>query len=217
MDRSLVLAAAGAGQLAAEKGIDLNYELTKGFAGRYIRRKAKQLVGKARFTASDEPEIEQNLRITLLRRLPKFNPARRHWIVFATMVIDRRVATILESRRTKKCEHIQNITSLSVRMVGEDGEWTELGRMVGPEHKEGLTGKYARSAHDQCELAQDVETVLSRLPDDLRDLCERLKTRSLSEIARDTGVPRSTLNDRLRKVRKIFAAAGLKSFLLSVR
>ena len=204
-------------QLASERGLDLNEELTTGFAGRYIQRKAKQLVGRARFTDSDRPEIEQDLRIALLERTPKFDPQVRHWNVFVTMVIEQQVATILESRRTQKCEHSQNITSLSVQVMGEDGEWTELGRTVGPEHREGVTGRVVRCDQDQSDLQLDLETVLSELPDEMRDLCQRLKNDSISQVARDLGIPRSTLNDRLKKLRAIFEEKGLSGFLLPVR
>ena len=39
----------------------LAFELTDGFARRCIRRKARQLVGKAGITASDRPDLEQEM------------------------------------------------------------------------------------------------------------------------------------------------------------
>ena len=39
----------------------------------------------------------------------------------------------------------------------------------------------------------DIAEVVARLPDDLRDLCQRLQRDSISQVARDLGVPRSTL------------------------
>ncbi len=170
-------------KLAAERGIDLNEELTTGFAARFIRRKAKQLVGRSRFTASDRPELEQDLRITLLERMPKFKPQVRHWHVFVTMVIESPRRHDPRVARARKCEHSQNILSLSTRVIGEDGEWTELGRTVGPEHLERVTGRVMLRDQDQTELEQDLESLLPQLPDDLRDLCARLKTDSLTRIA----------------------------------
>jgi RNA polymerase sigma-70 factor (ECF subfamily) len=200
-------------QIAAAKGVDLNYELTRGFTARYIRRKAAQLVGKTRLTGSHRDDVEQDLTIRLLRRLPKFDPRRRPWPVFVKVVIDKHVATLLETRRTKKREHIQNIVSLSELVAGEDGEQEELGRQIGPEQKENLIGRYASSDLERSELTHDVQAVLATLPDDLRDLCARLQTDSLTQVARDLGVPRSTLREQVQRLRQIFEQAGLRSFL----
>jgi hypothetical protein len=59
----------------------------------------------------------------------------------------------------------------------------------------------------------DITEVVTKLPDELRDLAERLKTRSVSEIARDMGVPRTTLNESVRRLCRRFESAGLKDYL----
>jgi RNA polymerase sigma-70 factor (ECF subfamily) len=51
------------------------------------------------------------------------------------------------------------------------------------------------------------------LPDELRDLCERLRDDTMAEIAREMGVPRTTLYDRLSKLRDAFREAGLEDYL----
>lgn len=204
-------------QLAAEKGVDLGHELTKGFAARFVRRKAKQLIGKAGFTPSDRPELEQELKLGLIRALTRFDPAKRHWNVFVTTVIERRIASILESRRAKKSEFGQNITSLSTPVPGDDDQWTELGRLIPQDQKEGVTGRVTSSFEDQVDLALDVQTVIYRLPDDLRDLCVRLMSASVSQVARDLRVPQSTLNDKVRRLRDAFETAGVSVFPGSIR
>ena len=55
--------------------------------------------------------------------------------------------------------------------------------------------------------------MIAGLPAGLRELAESLKTESISEIARRTGVPRTTLNGRVRQLRERLAQAGLKNYL----
>ena len=55
--------------------------------------------------------------------------------------------------------------------------------------------------------------VLERLPPELRDLCQRLATETVTEISRSTGVPRGTLYESIKRLRQIFKDAGLKDYL----
>jgi len=57
--------------------MDLARELTVGFTGYYIRRKARQLVGIAGLTAADRPDLEQELALIVFLRSAKFDPNRR--------------------------------------------------------------------------------------------------------------------------------------------
>ncbi len=51
------------------------------YAIRLIKYKARTLVGKAGFTASDREDLEQELILDLLHRLPRYdrNRAQRNW------------------------------------------------------------------------------------------------------------------------------------------
>jgi RNA polymerase sigma-70 factor (ECF subfamily) len=208
MDPQQKQAACDYAAMARAKGVDLEEELATGFAARLIRRKARQLVGRAGYTRSDRSEVEQDLRIFLLSRLSKFDPEVSHWNAFVTMALERHVATILEKRRRQKRESSQNITSLSTQVPDECGQKVDLARMLGVEHREPLTGRYTVEDSGRVEAVVDVQELMSRLPEELRDLCERLKTDSIAKISRDLGVPRSTINDRIYRLRAVFTEAG---------
>jgi RNA polymerase sigma-70 factor (ECF subfamily) len=62
-------------------------------------------------------------------------------------------------------------------------------------------------------MRMDIERVLNALPDDLRDLCERLRESNMAEIAREMGIPRTTLYDKLTKIRETFRKARLDDYL----
>ena len=56
--------------------IDLSSELSHGFAASFIRYKATRLVGRAGIRPCDQEDVEQELRLHLVQRFPKFDPAR---------------------------------------------------------------------------------------------------------------------------------------------
>lgn len=66
---------------------------------------------------------------------------------------------------------------------------------------------------DRFDFRNDLADALARLPRDLRDLAHRLSERTISEVARELGLPRSTLQRRIDKLRVIFEAASLDDYL----
>jgi DNA-directed RNA polymerase specialized sigma24 family protein len=118
--------------------------------------------------------------------------------VFVTTVIERAVAMILRERLAKK----------------RDG-----GAVQSLDHAHEKAGDSAepidprRSHEEQIDLATDLTEALAKLPDDLRALAERLKSQSLSQAARDLGVPRSTLQRQVQRLRRCFEDAGLRIYL----
>lgn len=193
------------------EGIDLQQELTDGFAAKLIRRKSKELVGKAGFTRSDRDDIEQDLRIALFERFEQFDPEVAHWNVFATTIIERQVATMLRQRSAEKREYCRGVTSLSTPVEDADGALTELARQIGEEHLARLTGLAVRSHEDAVDLRHDLEVILSKLPDDLREICERLKSESIADIVRDRNVPRTNVYRLLEWLREFFEAEGFSA------
>jgi len=164
------------------------------FAQGIIRRKVRLLVSRAGFTKQDRQDLEQELVLRLLQSLDLFDPEQAHPNVFITTVIERAVAMILRERRAKKRN------SGVVRSLDE----TQM--------KDGSSFEPADprpSDEEAVDLATDVAEALARLPQELRDLAERRKRQSLSQAARDLGVPRTTLQRRVQRLRQPFEDAGL--------
>jgi RNA polymerase sigma factor (sigma-70 family) len=168
------------------------------FAQGIIRRKVRLLVNRAGFNKEDRQDLEQELILRLLQSLDVFDPEQAHPNVFITTVIERAVAMILRERRAKKRD------GGIVRSL-EQGQ-TRDGKIPEPfDHRP--------SDQDAFDLATDLAEALARLPDDLRALAERLKTQSLSQAARDLGVPRTTLQRQVQRLRQCFEDAGLRIYL----
>jgi transposase-like protein len=67
------------------------------------------------------------------------------------------------------------------------------------------------------ELMLDVSECLADITDKTqREFYERLKHDSISQVARDMDIPRTTLNAWLGKLRSRFVERGLKDYLESV-
>ncbi len=184
-----------------------------GFAQRLIRRKARQLARLPGFSLSDCEDIEQELRLKLLKHLASYDPQQGCRQAFVTALVERQAANLLRAKRAEKRDH-RSVRSLSM-VVAEDEEEgpVELADTISQRHLDARLGRATREEHELAELAMDVNDVIAGLPPELGELARRLKTDSLSQIARDLGVPRTTLADRVQKLRRCFEQAGLQHYL----
>jgi len=181
-----------------------SYDGLDDYAARLIKSKARQLVGKAGLTQHDQSDIEQDLMIDLLCRMQHFNPAKGKKTTFIARMVERRISTIFEARFAQ-CRDWRKCYSLN-ETIGEGDGWQGeiIDLLSNDEDSDNL------SDLELSSLKMDVERVLDRLPDDLKELCLKLKENTMSEIAREMGVPRGTLYGRIKKIRKAFLAAGFE-------
>ena len=177
-----------------------------------VRKKVRQIIGCAGFKKQDRDDLEQELIARLLQSLKSFDPDVAHRKSFVTAVVERAVATILRDAQAEKRDP-RRIGSLHVLVEVSDDGPTELAEMVGDREYNARRCRDPRSAEDLSQLTSDLAGVLAALPTELRDLAERLKSHSIAEIARDLGVPRTTLNDTVRRLRQRFEQAGLRAYL----
>ena len=194
-------------------GSDNQYGGINPYAARLIRYKARRLIGQAGFTASDREDIEQELILDLLRRLPKYNPKRAQRNTFIARVVEHKIATLIEAQKAGIRDYRRCRCSLSDRFEDEDGRSVERAETFYQEDYLLRTGAQSRPSDDLSTLAIDVTAVLEGLPPELHNLCWRLMAETVSEISRDTGVPRGTIYESIKKLREILEDAGLRDYL----
>lgn len=182
------------------------------FAIRLIRRKARQLSQKPGFSRSDQPDLEQELTLIVLRRLAHFDASRAHRNAFVTTVVERYTATILEHRSAEMRTHRRTSGSLNVPAVDADGRSVELLNIIPSSQQSRRTGQYPRPHEDAFDLAHDMNETVRRLPPRLRDLCERLKHDSISDVSRELGLSRTEIYRRISHIRQRFEEAGLRGY-----
>jgi RNA polymerase sigma-70 factor (ECF subfamily) len=75
------------------------------------------------------------------------------------------------------------------------------------------TGNLSLSPSEVRNLSIDLNKVLEGLPPELRALCKRLETETITEISQSTGVPRTTIYDSIKTIRAILEKAALQEYL----
>jgi DNA-directed RNA polymerase specialized sigma24 family protein len=181
--------------------IDLSYELTGGFAARFIHYKVGRLVARGTILRSDRDDLEQDIKLHLVRRFAHFDPALAHWNTFVVTVVERYILTFLVMRRRRRQLRLASLEQLTRADIesSDDGRTMALGE---PESD--------CEFHDptsQLDVVLDVQHILARLPEQAQQLCERLMSDSLAEVARQMQVPRTTLYSRILVLRNGFATA----------
>lgn len=183
------------------------------YAIRIIKHKAKRLVGSAGLTDSDREDLEQEMVLDLLRRLPKFNPQRARRNTFINRIVEHKAATILESRKAGKRDYRRSAFSLNDRMENREGDSIERIETIDQEDYFRRTGNSSRPLDEMGDLTIDVREAVNRLEPGLRAFCQRLQAETVTEISRDTGVPRGTIYESIKELRDLLNDAGLKDYL----
>ncbi len=194
-------------------GVDNSDDGIDPYAAGLIRFKARQLVGKAGFSAWDREDIEQELTLDLLRRLPKYNPKRAQLNTFIARVVEHRLASLIEAQKAGIRDYRRCRCSLNECFEDADGRSVERVDTFDQEDYLLRTGGQSRPSEELSALAIDVAAVLEGLPHELRNLCRRLQEETVTEISRGTGVPRGTIYESIKKLREIFKDAGLRNYL----
>lgn len=168
-----------------------------------IKRKAKQLVGRAGFKKQDIEDLEQDLMLRLIQGLQSFDPEIAHQKSFVTAIVERAVATILRDAQAGKRDYgdQQSLEAL-VEMAGESP--TRLSNTIGDREYNRRRGRHPRTAEELQSLSSDLAAVIGSLPTDQQDLAEKLKSESIAGSARELGIPRTTLNDAVRRLQTRF-------------
>lgn len=182
------------------------------YAAELIRNKARQLVGKGGFTHEDRSDIEQELMLDLLQRMKHFNPAKAKKSTFMSRVVEHRISTMLEFRFAACRDWRKCTDSLNDPVGNGDAEFSEKIENVTSRDEFGWDAS-SPDCDEQLGFSMDLRKVLENLPEDLRTLCLRLKGQSVAEIAREMGIPRTTLYSKIHQIKAAFQEANLHDYL----
>ena len=96
---------------------------------RLIRQKARQLVGKYGFTASDREDLEQDLWFHLLERLQAESNHIANREAFIVTLLDRQVTDLIRRRRAGK-RNAERLRSLNTLVKDQDDRWVQWGECI---------------------------------------------------------------------------------------
>jgi len=190
--------------------IDLERELYEDTA-QIIRGKARQLKRRPEFRSCSENDLFQELAAHFSRRLGAFDARRGSYAAFVATVVKNRARQLIQNARAKKRDD-RRVCSLDRSVpIGGDGA-SLLAHGATEEHI--YSRRHFRRMSDQsrAELRMDIETALESCPAALRKLARRLMWSSLSEIAAELHIPRSTLQYQLTKLRQRFEDRRLAEY-----
>lgn len=165
--------------------------------------KAKQVVGRNPALGEAE-DVQQNLIVDVLRRLPKYNGDRAGVKTFICRVIDHKIATLLESHEAACRGNGCTKESLDDWVRDETGTWVRRDTTVDVACSRAHAGVASGSDQGQRELEMDVASVMASLPPRQRKLCAMLRTKTPSEISRETGMSRSVIYKHIADIRAAF-------------
>jgi len=192
--------------------------ILEGYARDVIRHKARQLIGKYGFTRDDYDDLQQEMMLDLLRRLGKYDPSKAGLSTFVARIVDRKVSTLIRHQRQEKRDYRRQVCSLDAKVEDQDGQARGLDEVLSQDAFDDEVARHDRPGAERLDLRLDLTLALDELPDDLRQLALRLQTRTVAEIARELGVPRSTLYEKgIARLRKIFEDKGLREYLGEAR
>jgi len=184
------------------------------YAVQLIKYKARQLVGRAGFTKDDREDIEGDLTLDLLRRLRKFDPSRASFHTFVDRVVNHGVARLIERREAPMRDYRRCTSSLNDRIEDNEGKHVERGDLVDQDTYLESIGRPTMPLADRVALRVDLERVLATLTPEMRDLwARRAEGQTFTEISRETGIPRGTLYDRMKELKRLAEDAGLREYM----
>ena len=183
------------------------------YAMKRTHYKARQVVRTNGFTEDDFDDIRQELMLDVLKRLGKFNGDKGDVKPFISRLIDNRIASLIKHRHAACRDSRRNQCSLDDWVRDEDWRWVRRDTTISEDHARAHTGQAPRSRQETLQLAMDTAYVMDSLSDDLRDLCVRLRSQTVLEISRETGMSRSSLYERIELLRARFIEAGLDHYV----
>jgi len=153
-------------------------------------RRARSLVGTGAIPAADWEDARQELLLDLLRRAPKFDPARGDWSGFIYGIM-RNHATVLVTRIGRLAQR----EILTGDIEFDNGDWTH--RTISTDSTRAI------------ELMISAKRAVASLPIPLGMLALYLTHLSVVEISAQTGKSRSRIYRMIRRIRRAFVDSGL--------
>ncbi len=167
-----------------------------------IRCRARGMVGHFGFSMSDQEDLEQEFRLTILMKSSQFDQSKSSVQTFSDRIIRHRIADLIAERQAQ-CRDWCKTISLSEPFSGEETDLTiedcldSAGNIDA--HKSNLSPE-----HEACDLRMDIERFLTRLEPQLRDFCMRLLRQTIAEIGQETGEAASTLYSRQQRIAALY-------------
>jgi RNA polymerase sigma-70 factor, ECF subfamily len=177
-----------------------------------VRTKVRKLVGIRRADSADGEDLEQDLLLAVLTRLPGFDSSRANLRTYVDRIIDTARIDQLRARYAAKRNPSREEGSLD-DVVLHEGTAYRRSDLVDAESQQFAFGRRRRSQSRLEDLRIDVNQALADMPACDHDVCEEAKTNGPVEAARNLGLSRGTIRRRLDRVRERLRDLRLDEYL----
>ena len=178
------------------------------YAAFFIAYKAKTLTRSPFFTADDFEDLQQELMLAYLHAWPKFDKNKGNPKSFIKAVVNNCAGMIIREAESQMRWSGQKEVSLST-IIGGDDSTMEMMDLISGDHS--VWGDPFESlSHQTIEMNMDIQRVLAEMPEDIRMTYELLKNQSITEAAQSTGIPRTTLSSKAKRLRQYLEDLALK-------
>ncbi|MEW4451980.1 sigma-70 family RNA polymerase sigma factor [Bremerella sp. JC817] len=192
---------------------EVNRNSADSFTLGFVKKRARQLIGRYGFREADREDVEQTLLKKLVCYLDQADPECPKWKAFVAKTIHRHIATLIRDRTAGKRDHRRTISLQTVIGV-EDEQPLDLAAILQGYEIPSRRSQEPRSTHESVELDMDVNECIEVLEDERhRELCWRLMENSITQVAQDMNVPRTTIHSWICKIRSRFEEFGLANYL----
>jgi len=193
------------------------YDGIDSFTIKTVRTKARELTRTPYFSAYEQEDLEQELIVYLLTRLPLKDFMHKHSKAgVIKKLVDERAIQLIRNITFKKRKSALSVLSLQQPVTAEDAQRETLLIDIIPDSASFYEEPYS---HDECEIGCQIDirrTVenMQEAPGSLRlgELCELLQTMSVTDISKSKGISRETIYQSLSKIRQVFLEADLKIY-----
>jgi RNA polymerase sigma factor (sigma-70 family) len=176
------------------------YDGVDSYAVFFVAYKARILIRSPFFTYDDFEDLSQELMLAYLHAWPRFDESKGDPRSFIKSVINNHAINLIAEAETQKRWTGQKELSLST-IIGDDESSMELLDSIASE--QALWGdSFASSSYLVAEHNMDMNKVLADMPEDIRATYELLKDQSITEASKSTGIPRTTLSSRAKRLRE---------------
>jgi len=178
-----------------------------------IWSKAVQLCKQEGFRADEWPDLQQELVVHVLEQLPKYDPRRGKREHFLASIISHKATDMTRIRRAKQRGHQVEVVSLHEPVATAGDEQVLIEDLAVDDALQVQRGLNGRVTEEQIHCRVDVLRVEATLTVRQQKICRRLRFASITEVAAELRMPRSTLYEELARIRQAFKRAGLDEYL----
>lgn len=183
------------------------------FVRRVILRQVRKVIATSNLTNDDRDDLVQEAYTQVTKSLESFDPAVGHIRPFIVTVVQRHLGNVVRDRNVAK-RATRGRVSLSKTVRSEEDSHVEMSQVLQAKDQDRRLGRERRlSEEDLNDLRLDLAAFMKTLPERFQDLLRRRQTQTISEISRDLGVPRTTVNEWMRKIQSLFEEAGFDRYL----